>query len=124
MTSPTLVLYVEDDPTHVVLARRILERQGFTLTAVSDGEQALRSLRSARPDVLLVDLGLPGRGGLALIRTIREQEAMRHLPIVAVSASTVRGEVRRALAAGANAFVEKPYTMDELVAALRAVEAP
>lgn len=118
------MLYVEDDPTHVVLARRILERQGFTLKAVHDGEQALRSLRSARPDVLLVDLGLPGRGGLALIRTIRELGTMSDLPIVAVSASTVRGEVRRALAAGANAFVEKPYTMDELVAALRAVEAP
>jgi CheY-like chemotaxis protein len=124
VTSPTLVLYVEDDPTHVVLARRILERQGFTLKAVHDGEQALRSLRSARPDVLLVDLGLPGPGGLALIRTIRELGTMSDLPIVAVSASTVRGEVRRALAAGANAFVEKPYTMDELVAALRAVEAP
>ncbi len=124
MTSPTLVLYVEDDPTHVVLARRILERQGFTVKAVHDGEEALRSLRSARPDVLLVDLGLPGPGGLALIRTIRELWTISDLPIVAVSASTVRGEVRRALAAGANAFVEKPYTMDELVAALRAVEAP
>jgi len=124
VTSPTLVLYVEDDPTHVVLARRILERQGFTLEAVSDGDQALRSLTSARPDVLLVDLGLPGRGGLALIRTIREQGAMGDLPIVAVSASTVRGEVRRALAAGANAFLEKPYTMDELIAALRTVLTP
>ncbi len=124
MTSPTLVLYVEDDPTHVMLARRILEREGSTVEAVSDGEQALRALESTRPDVLVVDLGLPGRGGLALIRTIRGLANLSDLPVLAVSASTLRGEVRQALTAGANAFLEKPYTKIELISAIRSLRAP
>ncbi len=124
VTSPTLVLYVEDDPNHVMLARRILEREGIAVEAVTDSDQALRALKSTRPDVLVIDLGLPGRGGLALIRTIRGEASLSDLPILAVSASTLRGEVRQALAAGANAFLEKPYTKIELISAISSVPAP
>ncbi len=123
MPSPKLVLYVEDEPSHVRLAQRILELQGIEVLAASDGPGALHSLSARRPDLLLVDLGIPGRGGLALIRTIREQEALRDLPIVAVSASTARGEARQSLAAGADAFLEKPYTIDALLAEIESASA-
>ena len=115
MPSPKLVLYVEDEPSHLRLAQRILDLQGIEVLAASDGPSALRCLSSQHPDLLLVDLGIPGRGGLALIRTIREREALRDLPIIAVSASTARGEARQSLAAGADAFLEKPYTIDALL---------
>ncbi len=121
MPTPKLVLYVEDEPSHVQLAQRILELKGIEVEAASDGPNALRYLSARLPDLLLVDLGIPGRGGLALIRTIREQEALRDLPIIAVSASTARGEARQSLAAGADAFLEKPYTINALLAELKSV---
>lgn len=109
------MLYVEDDPTHVLLARRILERQGIEVESIADGAAALERLGERRPELVLVDLELPSLGGLALIRAIRKDRALRKLPVVAVSASTVRGERRQALTAGADAFLEKPYALDDLL---------
>lgn len=109
------MLYVEDDPTHVLLARRILERQGIEVESIADGAAALARLGERRPELVLVDLELPSLGGLALIRAIRKDRALRKLPVVAVSASTVRGERRQALTAGADAFLEKPYALDDLL---------
>ncbi|MEZ4385065.1 MAG: response regulator [Nannocystaceae bacterium] len=115
MSWPQRVLYVEDDPTHVLLARRILERQGIEVDSVADGVEALTRLGERPPELVLVDLELPNLGGLALIRALRKDRALRDLPVVAVSASTVRGERRQALTAGADAFLEKPYALSELL---------
>ncbi|MEN9937357.1 MAG: phosphate regulon transcriptional regulatory protein PhoB [Chloroflexota bacterium] len=113
-----LVLVVEDEPTIVEVVERYLQRDGFRTVTAGDGEAALEAVARERPDLLILDVMLPGLDGLEILRRVRAEGA---LPVVLL---TARGEeIDRVLGLelGADDYVTKPFSPRELVARVKAV---
>ncbi|HMQ30697.1 MAG TPA: response regulator transcription factor [Chloroflexaceae bacterium] len=113
-----LILVVEDEPTIVEVVVRYLQREGFRTATAGDGEGALRAVARERPDLLVLDLMLPGLDGLEVLRRVRAGGA---LPVVML---TARGEeIDRVLGLelGADDYITKPFSPRELVARVKAV---
>ena len=115
---PRSVLVVDDDPSVRTLLELVLTAEGFVVRCVPDGAAALESVAAARPDVLLVDVMMPGLDGRALTRQLRDDPSTHDLPVVICSAIADDREQWEAWASGANSFVSKPFDIDTLVAEL------
>ena len=111
------ILVVEDDEPSLDIARRVAEGMGHTVLLARDGLQGLALARSERPDLVLLDLHLPGLSGVEVVRELRVDEHLRALPVIAVSAGTLVDR-DNALSAGCNDFVFKPYEFTRLRAAI------
>ncbi len=116
-----LVLVVEDEPALVTLLRYNLEREGFAVNEAHDGEEALLQLRETKPDAVLLDWMLPRISGLEVCRQIRRASAWRDLPVIMLTARGEEGDRIRGLDGGADDYVMKPFSPNELIARLRAV---
>ena len=114
-------LIVEDDPDIVELVTHYLARDGFQVEAVGDGRAALAQLRRAEPDLLILDLQLPGLDGLAICREIRSQPRTRDLPVIMLTARGDEADRIVGLELGADDYVVKPFSPKELMARVRAV---
>jgi two-component system KDP operon response regulator KdpE len=114
----TKVLIVDDEPQARRALRIALIARGFEVTDARSGEQALESLRHETPDVILLDLKMPGIGGIETCRSIRE---CSEVPIIIVSARKTQQEKVEALESGADDYVTKPLGIEELVARIHAV---
>ncbi|HEY3523837.1 MAG TPA: response regulator transcription factor [Candidatus Limnocylindrales bacterium] len=112
------VLVVDDEPRIATLARDVLEHAGFAVLVAGDGDGALRLVASRSPDLVVLDLGLPGRDGLDVIREVRRTST---LPIVVLSARDDEVDKLLGLELGADDYVTKPFSPRELVARVRAV---
>ncbi len=112
------VLIVEDDAGIRAVLRMLLEAEGYRVVEAVSAERAVLEARSHRPDILLVDLGLPDGDGLSVIRAVR---AFAPVPIVVLSARTLESDKIAALDAGADDYVTKPFSSMELLARVRAV---
>jgi len=112
------VLVVDDEPEIVRLVRDYLERAGFAVAVAADGPSALRAARSARPDIVVLDLGLPGMDGLDVARELRRDG---EVPIIMLTARTEEADRVAGLELGADDYVSKPFSPRELVARVRAV---
>ncbi|HEX2645733.1 MAG TPA: response regulator transcription factor [Candidatus Dormibacteraeota bacterium] len=112
------ILVVDDEPRIVQLVRDYLEHGGFTVLTASDGPSALRSARTGRPDLVVLDLGLPGLDGLDVARSLRRDGAM---PIIMLTARTEESDKLVGLELGADDYLTKPFSPKELVARVRAV---
>jgi two-component system, OmpR family, phosphate regulon response regulator PhoB len=115
------VLVVEDEPALSTLLRYNLEKEGFAVSEARDGEEALLQLKEAKPDAVLLDWMLPRLSGLELCRQIRRAPAWRDLPVIILTARGEEGDRVRGLDSGADDYVVKPFSPNELVARLRAV---
>jgi two-component system KDP operon response regulator KdpE len=115
----THVLVVEDDPALRRSLALNLTARGYTVDETGNGEDALRLAGRRLPDVLFVDLGLPGISGLDVIKGVR---AWAEIPIIVLSARGAEADKVEALDAGANDYVTKPFGIEELMARLRAAE--
>jgi two-component system alkaline phosphatase synthesis response regulator PhoP len=115
------ILIVDDEPDIRELVRYNLEREGFAVLEAEDGEHALDMVRKERPDLVVLDVMLPGADGLEICRMLRTQSAAARIPIVMLTAKA--GEVDRILGLeiGADDYVSKPFSPRELVARIRAV---
>jgi cyclic di-GMP phosphodiesterase len=113
------ILVVEDDPALRALATRLLEREGYRVIAVADGEVGYRSVAEHAPDLVLLDVGLPKLDGYEVTRRLRRDPRMATLPILIVTARTGAEEAVAGLDAGADDFVRKPYDRSELLARIR-----
>ena len=120
--SATKVLIAEDNPDSQDLLRRILESEGFIVTAAENGEKAIDMLREIRPDVLVTDLLLPSVSGGDLIRHVRGTAELSKIPIVVISAYGDHYEAD-ALAVGANMVLKKPLDSDLLISAIKNLRA-
>jgi two-component system KDP operon response regulator KdpE len=117
VTAPHTVLVVDDDP-HILRALRItLTARGYQVVTASTGTGALRAATDARPDVVLLDLGLPDLDGTQVISRLRGWSTV---PVIVLSARTDAGDKIDALDRGADDYVTKPFRIDELLARLRA----
>ena len=112
------VLVVDDETRIVELARDYLEHAGFAVITASDGPSALTAVRVRKPDVLVLDLGLPGMDGLDVARTIRRDST---LPIIMLTARDDELDRVLGLEIGADDYVTKPFSPRELVARIRAI---
>ena len=115
MENPPRILVVEDVPLGLAVLRMRLEAEGFEVITARDGVEALDQARDGHPDLMLLDLMLPRLSGERVCQELRADPRTQSLPIVVVSARVNEGERLRALAAGADAFVAKPYEMARLV---------
>jgi two-component system, OmpR family, phosphate regulon response regulator PhoB len=115
------VLVVEDEPALSTLLRYNLEKEGFSVSEAHDGEEALLQLKEAKPDAVLLDWMLPRISGLELCRQIRRAPAWRDLPVIILTARGEEMDRVRGLDSGADDYVVKPFSPNELVARLRAV---
>jgi DNA-binding response OmpR family regulator len=112
------VLVVEDEPKIAQVARDYLERAGFAVLTAGDGRSALQQARSAKPDLVVLDLGLPDQDGLDVIRSLR---AGSKVPIVVLTARGDEPDRVVGLELGADDYVVKPFSPNELIARVRAV---
>jgi CheY-like chemotaxis protein len=102
------ILVVEDNAVNLELATDLLEVNGFAVHPATTAEQALRRARELLPDLILMDVSLPGVDGLAATRVLRADPATQHLTIVALTAHAMRGDEELALAAGCDGYLSKP----------------
>jgi len=112
------ILIVEDEQRIVQLARDYLERAGYGVASAADGMTALSSARSARPDLIVLDLGLPGRDGLDVLRLLRRES---NTPVIILTARGEETDKLVGLELGADDYMVKPFSPKELVARVRAV---
>ncbi len=112
------VLIVDDEPSIVELVRFTLEKEGFRTEAATDGHQALEAVERSRPDLVLLDLMLPGIDGLDVCRQLRQKA---RIPIIMLTAKATEVDKVVGLELGADDYITKPFSPRELVARVRAV---
>ncbi len=116
-----LVMVIEDEKEIRDLVRYNLERAGFRVTAVADGEEGLRRLFASRPDLLVLDLMLPGRNGLEILREVRGESTTRELPVIVLTARSAEMDKLLGFEHGADDYLTKPFGPRELVARVQAL---
>jgi DNA-binding response OmpR family regulator len=112
------VLVVDDDADIRGLVRELLERRGFAVSEAKDGREALQEFYSGRPDLVVLDIGMPGMDGWATLERIRE---LSDVPVVMLTARSAELEKTRGLRAGADDYVTKPFGRQELLARIEAL---
>jgi two-component system alkaline phosphatase synthesis response regulator PhoP len=115
------VLAVEDEEDILELVRYNLEKEGYRVTGVVSGEEALRHARSRPPDLIVLDLMLPGMDGLTVCRELKQDAKTRDLPIIILTAKGEEADIVAGLELGADDYVTKPFSPRVLLARLRAV---
>ena len=108
MNSPPLVLVVEDNEVNQLLTASVLEREGFAVDLARTSTEAKDLLRVRTPDVILMDVQLPGMDGLAFTRKLKADPATAQITIVAVTAHAMAGDRDQTLAAGCAGYISKP----------------
>ncbi|MDF1602600.1 response regulator [Nocardioides sp. YIM 152315] len=108
------ILVVEDNPKNLKLVRDVLTFSGFEVVAATNGEDGVRLAEEVVPDLILMDLGLPGIDGAEALRRIRGGDRARRVPVVAVTAFAMDDDRTRAFEAGFDGYVEKPISVRAL----------
>jgi DNA-binding response OmpR family regulator len=117
----TTLLVIEDDPDIVELLRYNLEREGFRVLVATDGEHGLADATKQQPDLVLLDLMLPGLDGLEVCRRLRTHDATRGIPVLILTAKGEETDVVIGLEMGADDYLTKPFSPRELLARVRAL---
>ena len=118
------VLIVEDNPSNMTLAVFLLESAGHSVLTATDAETGLTLARDEQPDLILMDIQLPGMDGLKATIRLKRDAATRAIPVIALTAQAMKGDEERILAAGCDAYLAKPVRAEELIAALRGAQQP
>jgi DNA-binding response OmpR family regulator len=115
------VLIVDDNPSLLLILTETFRLGGFEVATADDGDSAITEARRLCPDLLVLDVGLPGRNGFEVCRTLREDPDLAELPIVLLTARTADGDRHWGLDAGADEYLTKPFDPDKLVATAREI---
>ena len=108
------VMVVEDNEKNRKLMRVVLKAKGYNVIEAATGEEALKLLKNQKPDIILMDIQLPGIDGLTLIKQIKASVVTKDIPIIAVTAYAMKGDEQKILDTGCNAYVSKPINTQEL----------
>lgn len=109
------ILHVEDNASNRKIVRDLLGSRGYRVVEALDGEEALAAAERERPALILMDVQLPRVSGLEATRRIKARPDLAHIPIVAVTSFALSGDDQKALAAGCDAYVAKPFNPRELL---------
>jgi two-component system cell cycle response regulator DivK len=102
------ILVVEDNPANMMLVVAVLDRAGFRSAQATSAEEARRLIETVRPDLILMDIQLPGEDGLSLTRELKTSPSTARVPIIALTAHAMKGDEVQAIAAGCDGYVAKP----------------
>jgi len=108
------ILVVDDNPRNLKLAFDVLEDAGYEVVEAVDAEEAQIMIDRNLPDLILMDIALPGMDGLTLTRKIRANERTKHIRIIALTAFAMKGDDQKALAAGCDGYITKPIDIHQL----------
>ncbi len=109
------ILLVEDNPVNRRLAEFLLRSQGYQVRAATNAQEAFDTIKAERPDLILMDVQLPGMDGLEATRKLKEEPTTRDIPVVAVTSYAMKGDREKALAAGCAGYITKPIDKDTFV---------
>jgi two-component system cell cycle response regulator DivK len=112
------VLVVEDNPTNMTLATFLLESAGHAVLSAHDAEVGLALARTERPDLILMDIQLPGMDGLEAIGLLKSDPATQDIPAIALTALAMKGDEQRILAAGYDGYIAKPMRYQEFLSTI------
>ncbi|MES0874018.1 response regulator [Sinimarinibacterium thermocellulolyticum] len=115
------VLIVDDSPTDVQNLRNLLQKAGHTVTEVSTGEEAVARVKAEKPDVVIMDVVMPGVNGFQATRMLAKDPATAHIPVVVVSSKNQETDRVWALRQGAKEYLTKPVKEADLLAKIKAV---
>ncbi|HVO33478.1 MAG TPA: response regulator transcription factor, partial [Elusimicrobiota bacterium] len=115
------VLVIDDEAAVRTVLERVLQREGFQVFSLNTGEGAVEACRRDHPDLVILDLYLPGHPGEKVCQEIREDETVKAVPILILTGRNTEGLTARCLNLGADDYLAKPFNVDELVARIRAV---
>jgi two-component system, cell cycle response regulator DivK len=113
------ILVIEDNPHNLKLAQLVLHRAGHAVLSADSGEAGLALASERQPDLILMDVQMPGLDGLAVTRLLKHSPRTAHIKIVALTALAMKGDAERILAAGCDAYLAKPYHYNDLVLAVQ-----
>jgi signal transduction histidine kinase len=108
------ILYIEDNAANRVLVRQVLEDVGYTLIEATDGLSGIKMAQEARPDLILMDINIPGMDGYEATTRLKSLPELSHIPIIALTAKVMAGDRERALTAGCDGYIAKPIDVDTL----------
>jgi CheY-like chemotaxis protein len=103
-----LILLVEDNEANQLLASSVLELSGYSVEVAGDAIEAREILSRHSPDLILMDIQLPGLDGLSFVKQLKAEPATAHIPVIALTALAMAGDRERSLAAGCNGYISKP----------------
>jgi DNA-binding response OmpR family regulator len=115
------ILFIEDEPDQVKMIRLRLERTGYHVITASDGEEGVRLAVKEKPDLILLDIIMPGLDGFEVCRRLRSDPATKDTPIIATTAAGTDNLEHRCLSAGADDCIRKPYESADLVSKIKAL---
>lgn len=118
---PQHVLLIEDEPNIVEAMRFILSREGWGVSAHSDGASAVARIRGDQPDLVILDVMLPGRSGLEILADLRADPELAAVPVMMLTAKGQGRDREAAMRAGATHFMTKPFSNAEMLAEVRAI---
>jgi two-component system cell cycle response regulator DivK len=118
------VLIIEDNPANMTLATFLLQSAGHTVISATDAEAGLTLARDEKPDLILMDIQLPGMDGLQATALLKGADQTRHIPVIALTALAMKGDEERIRAAGCDGYIAKPLAYREFLAIISAQLAP
>jgi two-component system cell cycle response regulator DivK len=114
------ILIVEDNPTNMTLAVFLLQSAGHAVLTATDAEAGLALARREHPDLILMDIQLPGMDGLQATALLKKDDATRAIPVIALTALAMKGDEERIRAAGCDGYIAKPLAYREFLAVISA----
>jgi CheY-like chemotaxis protein len=108
ISKTTCILVVDENPTNIKLASYVLEFEGYHVITAADSDQAEEVIKSSLPDLILMDIALPGVDGLTLTRQLKADAKTQHIVIVAMTAFAMKGDEQKARDAGCDGYITKP----------------
>lgn len=114
-----LVLVVEDNDMNMQLVEYLLQEEGLEIIKATSGEEALEIVGTRRPDLVLMDIHLPGMDGLSVARAMRQESRTRDVPILALTAHAMRGDRDRFMEADCDGYISKPIDVRNFISTIR-----
>ena len=117
----TRILVVDDEPQNIRLLQIRLQADGYTVLAANSGQEALELVQAEAPDLILLDIMMPGMNGFEVCQQLRAEESTQFIPVVMVTALAEKEDRIRAIEAGADDFISKPFDSHEVLARVRSL---
>lgn len=112
MSAQKTILHIEDNLENRILVRRLLNAVSINVLEAENAYEAIRHLRSTRPDLILMDINMPDVDGYTLTSKLKTVPGIKSIPIIAITANAMRGDRERSLSAGCDGYIEKPINID------------
>src|SRR5215471_2964782 len=118
------ILYIEDTENNRILVRRRLEKKGYQVVTAENAEQGLALAATELPELILMDMGMPGTDGWTATRRLKSDPKLQHIPVIALTAHAMQGDREKAISAGCDDYETKPFDFPRLFEKIEARLSP